>query len=114
MDKFHIVGPTRLAGRVQASGAKNAALPALAASLLAGEPLTLHRVPRVRDIRTMRRLLDHLGVGSEEKDGALILHRQGPTSDRDAPYDVVKTMRASVLVLGPLLTRFGHARVSLP
>jgi UDP-N-acetylglucosamine 1-carboxyvinyltransferase len=114
MDKFHIVGPTRLAGRVQASGAKNAALPALAASLLAGEPLTLHRVPRVRDIRTMMRLLDHLGVGSEDTGSALVLRRQGPTSDHDAPYDVVKTMRASVLVLGPLLTRFGHARVSLP
>ena len=70
MDKFHIVGPTRLAGRVQPSGAKNAALPALAASLLLdGETLTLHRMPRVRDIRTMMRLLEHLGIGCEEIGG---------------------------------------------
>ena len=115
MDKFHIVGPTRLAGRVQPSGAKNAALPALAASLLLdGEPLTLHRVPRVRDIRTMMRLLEHLGVGCEDTCGALVLRRVRPSPEHDAPYDMVKTMRASVLVLGPLLARFGHARVSLP
>lgn len=115
MDKFHIVGPTRLAGRVQPSGAKNAALPALAASLLAdGEPLTLHRMPRVRDIRTMMRLLDHLGVGCDDTGDALVLRRDRPSPDHDAPYEMVKTMRASVLVLGPLLARFGHARVSLP
>ena len=115
MDKFHIVGPSRLVGRVRASGAKNAALPALAATLLAdGEPLTLHRVPKVRDIRTMLRLLDHLGVSSQEEGEAVVFRRDRPTSDHDAPYDVVKTMRASVLVLGPLLARFGHARVSLP
>jgi UDP-N-acetylglucosamine 1-carboxyvinyltransferase len=116
MDKFHIVGPSRLAGRVRASGAKNAALPALAASLLTDEPLVLHRVPKVRDLRTMGRLLDHLGVGSEERDGALGFERVRPNDpDADeAPYDLVKTMRASVLVLGPLLARFGRARVSLP
>lgn len=114
MEKFHIVGPTRLAGRVEASGAKNAALPALAASLLTEESLTLRRVPRVRDIRTFQKLLDHLGIGSEDVDGALVLRRDRPGSDHDAPYDLVKTMRASVLVLGPLLARFGHARVSLP
>lgn len=115
MDKFHIVGPSRLKGRVRASGAKNAALPALAATLLAdGEPLTLHRIPRVRDIRTMMKLLDHLGVSSEESGEGLVFRRDRPTSDHDAPYEVVKTMRASVLVLGPLLARFGHARVSLP
>src|SRR5437588_12511156 len=66
MDRFVITGPTALAGRVRASGAKNAALPALAAALLTDQPLTLQRVPRVRDLRTMRRLLDHLGIGSEE------------------------------------------------
>lgn len=117
MDKFHIVGPTRLAGRVRASGAKNAALPALAASLLTDEPLILHRVPRVRDLRTMGRLLDHLGVGSEEIDGGgLVFQRVRPNDPDadDAPYDLVKTMRASVLVLGPLVARFGRARVSLP
>jgi UDP-N-acetylglucosamine 1-carboxyvinyltransferase len=114
MEKFHIVGPTRLAGRVRASGAKNAALPALTASLLTDEPLTLHRVPRVRDIRTLLKLLDHLGIASEESGDALVLRRERLSSEHDAPYDLVKTMRASVLVLGPLLAKAGHARVSLP
>jgi UDP-N-acetylglucosamine 1-carboxyvinyltransferase len=131
MDKFLITGPTPLRGRVRASGAKNAALPALAAALLAGEPITLHRVPRVRDLRTMRRLLEHLGVGADEApapagghDGGgggddaggatLTLHRDRPNQPADAPYDLVKTMRASVLVLGPLVARYGFARVSLP
>ena len=114
MDKFHIVGPTRLVGRVQASGAKNAALPALAASLLTDDTVALHRVPRVRDIRTMQRLLDHLGVGSEESGGALMLRRERASSRPEAPYDLVKTMRAGVLVLGPLVARHGFARVSLP
>jgi UDP-N-acetylglucosamine 1-carboxyvinyltransferase len=114
MDRFRIQGPTRLAGRVRASGAKNAALPALAASLLAGEPLILKRVPQVRDIRTMLRLLDHLGIAAEDGDGTLTLRRERPNTADDAPYELVKTMRASVLVLGPLLARYGHARVSLP
>jgi UDP-N-acetylglucosamine 1-carboxyvinyltransferase len=114
MERFHIAGPTPLVGRVSASGAKNAALPALAAALLTDEALTLQRVPRVRDLRTMRRLLDHLGVGSEEEDAALVLRRARPGSLNDAPYELVKTMRASVLVLGPLLGRYGFARVSLP
>jgi UDP-N-acetylglucosamine 1-carboxyvinyltransferase len=114
MEKFHIVGPTRLAGRVAASGAKNAALPALTASLLSDETLTLRRVPKVRDIRTLLKLLDHLGMASQEEDGALSLRRERPNPDHDAPYDLVKTMRASVLVLGPLLAKEGHARVSLP
>ncbi|HEY0782484.1 MAG TPA: UDP-N-acetylglucosamine 1-carboxyvinyltransferase, partial [Thermoanaerobaculia bacterium] len=114
MDSFRIVGPTRLTGTVRASGAKNASLPALAASLLTDGALTLERVPRVRDIRTMQRLLEHLGVGSEEHAGALVLRRERESSLFDAPYELVKTMRASVLVLGPLLARHGHARVSLP
>ena len=117
MDKFHIVGPSRLAGRVKASGAKNAALPALAAALLTEAATELHNVPRVRDIRTLCKLLEHLGMGCEERaDGALVLQRFQPieASADDAPYDLVKTMRASVLVLGPLLARYGHARVSLP
>lgn len=117
MDKFHIVGPTRLAGRVKASGAKNAALPALAATLLTEETTELHNIPRVRDIRTLCKLLGHLGMGWEERpDGALVFQRTQPieTSADEAPYDLVKTMRASVLVLGPLLARYGHARVSLP
>src|SRR4051812_17274934 len=114
MEKFHIVGPTRLTGRVAASGAKNAALPALTASLLTDETLTLHCVPRVRDIRTLQKLLDHLGMGSQEEAGAIRLRRERPNPEHDAPYDLVKTMRASVLVLGPLLAKEGHARVSLP
>jgi len=114
MDKFHIVGPTPLVGQVKASGAKNAALPALTASLLTDQPLTLRRVPRVRDIRTMQKLLDHLGIVSEEADGALTLRRERPNPEHEAPYDLVKTMRASVLVLGPLVAKEGHARVSLP
>jgi UDP-N-acetylglucosamine 1-carboxyvinyltransferase len=114
VDRFRIVGPARLVGRVRASGAKNAALPALAASLLTDETLRLERVPRVRDIATMRRLLSHLGVESSDTEGAIELRSCGPGSTADAPYDLVKTMRASVLVLGPLLTRRGRARVSLP
>ena len=114
MDKFHIVGPTRLAGRVSASGAKNAALPALTASLLCDEALTLRNVPGVRDIGTLRKLLEHLGMDIEESGGALTLKRGRPNPQNDAPYDLVKTMRASVLVLGPLLAKEGHARVSLP
>jgi UDP-N-acetylglucosamine 1-carboxyvinyltransferase len=118
MDSFHITGPTRLAGRVRASGAKNAALPATAASLLTEEPLVLHRAPRVRDLRTMRRLLEHLGVASEEREEAggpaLVLRGAAMDAPPDAPYDLVKTMRASVLVLGPLIARHGFARVSLP
>ena len=114
MEKFHIVGPTRLAGRVEASGAKNAALPALTASLLTDETLTLRCIPRVRDIRTLQKLLEHLGMESRETDGAIALRRERPNPEHDAPYDLVKTMRASVLVLGPLLAKEGHARVSLP
>jgi UDP-N-acetylglucosamine 1-carboxyvinyltransferase len=114
LEKFHIVGPTPLAGRVEASGAKNAALPALTASLLTDQPLRLRRVPRVRDIRTMQRLLNHLGVTVEESDGLVALCCEHPNPEHEAPYDLVKTMRAGVLVLGPLVAKEGHARVSLP
>jgi UDP-N-acetylglucosamine 1-carboxyvinyltransferase len=115
VEQFRITGPNRLQGTVAASGAKNAALPELAASLLTDEPIGLRRVPAVRDIRTMRRLLEHLGVASDEKDGLLLLDHTGPVRlAAEAPYELVKTMRASVLVLGPLLARLGTARVSLP
>ena len=115
MERFSIVGPSRLSGRVRASGAKNAALPALAATLLTDGEVVLSRLPRVRDIRTMQRLLDHLGVEAEERGDDFAFRRVGAGGNADdAPYDLVKTMRASVLVLGPLLTRLGHARVSLP
>ncbi len=114
MDRLRIEGPNRLEGTVAAAGAKNAALPALAASLLTSEPLVLSRLPAVRDIATMTRLLGHLGVESVERGGSLELRHTGPAEADDAPYDLVKTMRASVLVLGPLVARLGHARVSLP
>jgi UDP-N-acetylglucosamine 1-carboxyvinyltransferase len=115
MDRLLIQGPSRLAGTLRASGAKNAALPALAASLLTTEPCELTGIPEVADIRTMRRLLAHDGVQSELAGGVLRLEPSpGPTAGDEAPYELVKTMRASVLVLGPLLARRGHARVSLP
>jgi UDP-N-acetylglucosamine 1-carboxyvinyltransferase len=114
LDQFRILGPNRLAGTVRASGAKNAALPALAASLLTDAPLVLAGVPGVRDIATLRRLLEHLGLGSDDGDGTLTLQPRGTPSPDDAPWELVKTMRASVLVLGPLVARRGHGRVSLP
>jgi UDP-N-acetylglucosamine 1-carboxyvinyltransferase len=114
MDRFRITGPTRLVGQVAASGAKNAALPALAASLLADEPVTLRRVPKVRDIATLRRLLSYLGVESHDLGNAVRLVPQHEGASCEAVYEMVKTMRASVLVLGALVGRRGRARVSLP
>lgn len=114
MDRLLINGPCRLDGEILAAGAKNAALPALAASLLTEETVILSRVPEVRDIHTMTRLLEHLGVEAESADGRRRLTHHEPADGDDAPYDLVKTMRAGVLVLGPLVARLGHARVSLP
>ena len=114
MECFRIVGPNRIQGEITASGAKNAALPALAASLLAEGELELSGLPAVRDIRTMRRLLAHLGVESEERGESVRLQPGQRARPDDAPYELVKTMRASILVLGPLVARLGHARVSLP
>jgi len=113
MDKFVIVGGTALQGEVATSGSKNSALPALAAALLTEEPVTLRRVPRVRDIRTMQRLLVDIGTRAEVENGALRLHTPRIVCP-EAPYELVKTMRASSLVLGPLVARCGRARVSLP
>ena len=115
MDRFRIHGPCRVSGKVEAAGAKNAALPEMAAALLTEEPVELLGLPRLRDVHTLARLLGHLGVESEElPGGGLELHCRGEISVDDAPYELVKTMRASVLVLGPLVARLGHARVSLP
>lgn len=117
MDKFLITGGTPLDGHVTISGAKNAALPAMAAALLTPERVTLRNVPRVRDIGTMRSLLDELGVDSSvthENFGNRIEIEARRLVNPTAPYELVKQMRASVLVLGPLVARFGHARVSLP
>jgi len=113
VDKFVIEGPARLAGEVAVSGAKNAALPCLAAALLCAEPVRLTNLPNVADIRTLRRLLQHIGA-RVEADGSSATIETREIGSADAPYDLVKTMRASVLVLGPLLARSGSVRVSLP
>src|SRR5215831_14633461 len=113
MDKFVITGGNPLQGEIPTSGSKNSALPALAAALLTEEPVTLHRVPRVRDIRTMERLLVDIGSTVDVLDGAVKLTTEKIVCP-EAPYELVKTMRASSLVLGPLVARSKRARVSLP
>ena len=114
MDKLKLTGGGRLEGEIAVSGAKNAALPIMCAALLTEAPLSLANIPRLMDIATMARLLGQMGVQVERSaDGAMSLHARKIT-DPTAGYDLVKTMRASVLVLGPLLARCGHARVSLP
>ena len=115
LDKIEILGGLPLHGSVRVGGAKNAALPLLIASLLTDQPCTYRRLPHLGDIRTALRLLTHLGVDVQTD-----WHNQTATlafcgnTTAEAPYELVKTMRASVVVLGPLLARFGHARVSLP
>ena len=117
MDKLLIRGGRRLAGEVPISGAKNAALPELCAALLTAAPVTLENVPRLQDVATMQRLLRHMGVevraGLGPDEQAVRIDASSVQAP-EAPYELVKTMRASVLALGPLLARFGHARVSLP
>src|SRR5690606_16992956 len=113
MDKLRIVGGRPLRGEVSISGAKNAALPCLCAALLSAEPVTLTNVPQLKDIGTTLKLLQQLGVRIE-RDGERVALDASGVSSREAPYEMVKTMRASILVLGPLLARFGEARVSLP
>jgi UDP-N-acetylglucosamine 1-carboxyvinyltransferase len=113
MDRFVVEGPVRLSGEVVVSGAKNAALPCLAASLLTAEPVKLTNLPDVADIRTLGRLLQHVGARVEAAPASASIEVPAIGS-ADAPYDLVKTMRASVLVLGPLLARSGFVRVSLP
>ncbi len=117
MDKFVVRGGTPLLGTVRISGAKNAALPAMAAALLTEEPVILENIPQVRDIETERRLL--AAMGAEVELGYGRAHHRTTICCRDlanpeASYELVKTMRASTLVLGPLVARMGHARVSLP
>jgi UDP-N-acetylglucosamine 1-carboxyvinyltransferase len=113
MDRFVVEGPARLSGEAAVSGAKNAALPCLAATLLTAEPVTLTNLPDVADIRTLSRLLQHVGARVEMAASTASVEVPAIGS-ADAPYDLVKTMRASVLVLGPLLARSGSVRVSLP
>ncbi|HLS42322.1 MAG TPA: UDP-N-acetylglucosamine 1-carboxyvinyltransferase [Paenalcaligenes sp.] len=113
MDKLRITGGQPLQGDITVSGAKNAALPILCASLLSADAVTLRNVPSLRDIDTTLKLLGQLGVGVDRQDNTVTLHANTVNSV-EAPYELVKTMRASILVLGPLLARFGEARVSLP
>ena len=113
MQKLRIEGGRRLAGKISVSGAKNAALPALAATLLTAEPVRLARIPGVVDIRTMMQLLEALGASIDETDGVKTI-RVPEIPEPVAPYEVVKTMRASSLALGPLAARCGRARVSMP
>ncbi len=113
MDKLRITGGCKLEGSIAVSGAKNAALPIMCASLLAAKPLELERVPRLMDVSTMAKLLSQMGVEIERGEGTMRLDAR-TLSEPTAPYELVKTMRAAVLVLGPLLARCGRAKVSLP
>lgn len=113
MDKLIICGGKKLRGKVTISGAKNAALPIMAASLLSSGYSIIKRVPNLRDIMTMGRLLANLGAGFHYENGRVIINTE-QIRVYEAPYDLVRTMRASILVLGPLLANFGHAKVSLP
>ncbi|HSU63416.1 MAG TPA: UDP-N-acetylglucosamine 1-carboxyvinyltransferase, partial [Burkholderiales bacterium] len=114
MDKLRIIGGRTLQGEVRVSGAKNAALPIMCAALLTDQRVALTNVPSLVDVSTMGKLLRQMGVEVQRPaDGQLTL-RAAAIRDPTAPYELVKTMRASVLVLGPLLARCGRARVSLP
>ena len=113
MDKFVIQGGIPIAGEIAVSGAKNSALPALAACLLTGEKVILDRIPPVRDIATMERLLEYAGA-RVTVDGERVTVEAAELTRPEAPYDLVKTMRASSLVLGPLAARCGRVRVSVP
>ena len=114
MDKLLIRGGRQLQGEVSIAGAKNAALPELCAALLSADTVTLANVPQLQDVSTMLKLIRHMGVSAERKDAGDMVLNAGGLHTPEAPYELVKTMRASVLALGPLLARFGHAKVSLP
>ncbi len=120
MDRIRITGGQRLSGTIPISGAKNAALPLIAACLLTDKPLTLNNLPSLADIKTMTRLVETLGVEAtggdvtEENGGRRLTLTAANITETTAPYDLVRTMRASILVMGPLLARYGRAKVSLP
>ncbi len=114
MDKLLIRGGRALHGEVPISGAKNAALPELCAALLSAQPVTLLNVPRLQDVATMLKLIRNMGVSVEQSADGTVRIDAARLSSPEAPYELVKTMRASVLALGPLLARFGEATVSLP
>ena len=113
MDKLLIRGGKRLSGDVTISGAKNAALPILCAGLLTDGDLVLSNVPHLQDVVTITKLMTQMGLRVRENGEQLVLNGNDITRP-EAPYELVKTMRASILVLGPLLARFGQAKVSLP
>jgi UDP-N-acetylglucosamine 1-carboxyvinyltransferase len=114
MDKLRIRGGQQLSGEVLISGAKNAALPELCAALLTRDPVTLLNVPRLQDVSTMLKLIRNMGVSADVQPDGSVQIDASSLNNPQAPYELVKTMRASVLALGPLLARFGHATVSLP
>ena len=114
MDKLQIVGGVPLEGEVRISGAKNAALPILAATLLIDGPVTIGNVPHLQDVTTTNELLGRMGVTVSIDEKMRVTVDASSIRQCVAPYELVKTMRASILVLGPLLTRFGQADVSLP
>src|SRR4051794_40315866 len=113
MDKLLIQGGNRLSGEITISGAKNAALPILCAGLLTSDQLQLSNVPNLHDVSTILKLLRQMGLKATQ-DGHFVTLQGDAITNLEAPYEMVKTMRASILVLGPLLARFGEARVSLP
>ena len=113
MDKLKISGGMPLRGEIPISGAKNAALPILCASLLTADDLVVDNVPQLQDVATALKLLRQMGVVAE-RDGAAVRLNASTVAHPEAPYELVKTMRAAILVLGPLVARFGRARVSLP
>ena len=114
MDKLLIRGGAQLHGEVRISGAKNAALPELCAAILTDQPVVLQNMPRLQDVRTMLALVRNMGVDCQQDDAGTVRLDAAGLSSPEAPYELVKTMRASVLALGPLLARFGEATVSLP
>lgn len=114
MEKLIIKGHIPLSGEIKISGAKNATLPIIAASLLSGHPIRIGNVPHLRDVTTMVSLLGQMGVRTTLDEHSNVEIDAGSLNSYHAPYDLVRTMRASILVLGPLLSRFGKAEVSLP
>ncbi|ARN84082.1 UDP-N-acetylglucosamine 1-carboxyvinyltransferase [Candidatus Nucleicultrix amoebiphila] len=115
MDRISIIGGNPLKGTIRISGAKNAALPLMTASLLTDQPLTLTNLPELHDIETLAQVLEHMGVSlTHVPSSHEIILKADDIHDKEAPYDLVRKMRASILVLGPLVARTGYARVSLP
>jgi UDP-N-acetylglucosamine 1-carboxyvinyltransferase len=113
LDKIRIQGGNRLKGEVIISGSKNAALPLLALTVLGNKPCTIHNVPHLEDIKNMIKILDHLGAKVTQEKNTITVDATKLTSF-DAPYDIVRKMRASVVFMGPLLAKYGEAKVSLP